>query len=257
MENTVAVLLPKGGVGKTTTAVNLAGALAAKGLRVLLVDNDWQGSASVHMGIKEPDELEETLAAVLTGRVPPERAIVTLNGFDLIPGNGELANVDLELLSRGEAGVYQMRQVLAPVAERYDVILIDCEPGMHIRNLGALAAADYVLAPVSADYLSLKPLKLFLRVLAAAQARYTQLPKHKVGVLITRYDGRQNQAIEVVDIIKRLAPSAGLEYFGMVIPEKAAHRRAAAAGETVLQGTVGARDLVDLYAELAEKVMEW
>ncbi len=257
MENTVAILLPKGGTGKTTTAVNLAGALAAKGHKVLLVDNDWQGSATVHCGLKEPDELPDTLADVLAGQVPAERAIRSLDTFDLLPGNGELANVDLQLLAMGEAGVYRLRDALQPVADRYDVILIDSEPGMHVRNLGALAAAHYLLAPISADYLSIKTLKLFLRVLATAQARYRELPRHQVGVVVTRFDGRQNQAIEVVEIIKALAPQAGINYFGLIIPERAAHRRAAAAGGTVLQVAGDSKDLTDVYNELAEKVIAW
>lgn len=257
MENTVAVMMPKGGTGKTTTAVNLAGALSSLSKKVLLVDNDWQGSASVHCGIKEPDDLTESLADALANRIPVQKAIRKMaNGIDLLPGNGELANVDVELLSMGEAGIYRLRETLKPIADQYDVILIDNEPGMHVRSLGALAAADYLLVPVSADYLSLKPLKLFLRVLRTASQRY-RLPKHQVGVLATRFDGRQNQAIEVVDILKRLAPAAGLEYFGLIIPERAAHRRAAAAGETLVQFENKESDLNLLYRELAEKVMAW
>jgi chromosome partitioning protein len=255
MENVVAVELPKGGTGKTTTSVNLAGALAAKGLKVLLVDNDWQGSASVHSGIKEPDEIPNTLADVLAGRSPIEAAIRQVDKYYLLPGNGELANVDVELMAQGEAGIYRLRDVLRPIADHFDVILIDCEPGMHIRSLGALAAADYLLAPVSADYLSIKPLKLFLRVIQAAEKRYTQMPRHQVGVVVTRFDGRMNQCIEVVDLVKKLAPAAGLTYFDTVIPERAAHRRAAAAGETVIG--MGGADLESVYDQLAEQVMAW
>lgn len=255
MENVVAVMFPKGGTGKTETAVNLAGALSAMGKRVLLIDNDWQGSATVHSGIKEPDEIGNTLADVLAGRVAVDKAIRQGDNYFLLPGNGELANLDVELLTQGEAGVYRLRDVLEPVADLFDVILIDCEPGMHIRSLGALAAAHYVLAPISADYMSLKPLKLFVRVLASAQARYRQMPKHEVGVVVTRFDGRINQSIEVVDVVKAFAPAAGLYHMGVIIPERAVHRRAAAAGETVLGYATS--DLTDLYKELAEKVLAW
>lgn len=257
MNNVVAVLYPKGGTGKTTTTCNLAGALTAMGLRVGVVDNDWQASASVHCGIKEPDEVPG-LAELLEGKRTVDQVTQMVNGFALIPGSGELTNVDLELLSQGEAGVYRLRQVLRTFAEEKDIVLIDCEPGMHIRNLGALAAADYVLAPIAADYLSLKPLKLFLRVLAAAGSRYRQMPKHHVGVVVTRYDARQTQAQQVAETVKKLAPEAGLQRFSVTIPERSAHRKTAVAGGTVYDADdASVRDLQDLYKTLAEQVMAW
>lgn len=257
MENCVAVMMPKGGVGKTTTTVNLAAALARHGHKVLVVDNDWQGSATVHAGFKDPEQLTATLAEVLSGQVNVLDAIrPTQNGYDLIASNGALVNVDVQLVGLGETGIYRLRECLDPVADRYDVILIDCEPGMHVRNLGALAAAHYVLGPVSADYLSLKPLRLFLEVLRAAQLQY-RMPPHEVGLIVTRYDGRQNQSIEVVEIVKRMAPAAGLRWFETLIPERAAHRKAAAAGGSVYDGWPGAHDLAELYDDLARKVIEW
>lgn len=255
MDNVLTVIVPKGGTGKTTTTINLAGALGRRGLRVLVVDNDWQGSATVHAGVKEPDEVAG-LADVLAGRLHAREAIVSRDLFDLLPGNGELVNADVELLASGEAGVYRLRDVLATVAPEYHLVIIDCEPGMAIRSLGALAAADYLLAPVSADYLSLKTLKLFLRVLATAQARYSQMPKHKTAVLCTRYDGRINQSIEVVDVLKKLAPEAGLKFMDVLIPERSAHRRAAASGGVAWE-VPGARDLLNPYDYLADLVVKW
>lgn len=258
MDNTVAVIMPKGGTGKTTTTVNLAGAMVQLGHKVLVVDNDWQGSASVHFGIKDPDAVTGGLADLLAGKVTLRQAIHHLpNGIDLVPGNGELANADLLLLGMGEAGVYRLREALEPATTRYDVVLIDSEPGMQVRNLGALAAADYLLVPVSADYLSVKPLQLFLRVLSAAGRRY-QFPEHRVALLVTRFDARQHQAWEVVDILKKLAPAAGMEFFELIVPERAMHRRVAAAGEPVTwaESTVG-RQLSALYRDLAERVMAW
>lgn len=228
------------------------------GKKVLLVDNDWQGSATVHSGIKEPDDETKTLAQVLRREITAVEAIRRVEaGYDLLPGNGELVNVDVRLMAAGEAGVYALRDALLPIADQYDVILIDCEPGMPIRSLGALAAADYLLAPVSADYLSLKPLKLFLKVLSVAQAQYQQMPRHRVGVIVTRFDGRQNQAIEVAETIKRMAPAAGLDCWGIVVPERSAHRKAAVAGDWVGDVAGDNRDLVELYNDLAERVLAW
>ena len=258
MENTVAVLMPKGGTGKTTTTVNLAGALVQLGRKVLVVDNDWQGSASVHCGLKDPDAIPGTLADLLAGKVTLRQATRHLdNGIDLVPGNGELANADLQLLGMGEAGVYRLQEVLAPAADTYDVVLIDSEPGLQVRNLGALAAASYLLVPVSADYLSVKPLQLFLRVLHAARRRY-RFPEHRVGLLVTRYDARQSQARHVVEILRELAPASGMEFFELIIPERAMHRRVAAAGEPVTwtESVVG-RQLSAMYRDLAERVMAW
>jgi len=259
MENCVSVMMPKGGVGKTTTVANLAAALVRQGYQVLVVDNDWQGSATVHAGYKDPEELtgQGTLADVLAGHCAAADAVrKAQEGYDLIAGNGALINIDVQLIGLGEAGIYAIRKALEPIADRYDVILIDCEPGMHVRNLGALAASQYVLAPVSADYLSLKPLRLFLQVLRNAQERY-RMPAHAVGVIVTRFDARQNQALEVVEVVRRMAPAAGMTWLETIVPERAAHRKAAANGSSVYDGVPGAEDLTELYNELARRVIAW
>lgn len=156
MLKTIPVINNKGGVGKTTTAVNLAAGLADRGRDVLLVDLDSQGSASVSLGV-DHDDLSPSAADVLFGNRPVEEAIRSTHRsrLDLISGALELANADVRLKDQ-EKGQHRLRQVLAAVEDRYQTILIDCAPSTSILSVNALVAADAFIIPVCPSYLALE-----------------------------------------------------------------------------------------------------
>jgi chromosome partitioning protein len=152
----VPVINNKGGVGKTTTAVNVSAGLARRGRNVLLVDLDSQGSASVSLGVDQED-LAPSSAEVLFGEVPIQEAIrpTGRENLDLLTGSLDLANADVRLEDR-EGGHYRLAEVLAEVEERYDQILVDCAPSTSILSVNALVTADAFIVPVSPTYLALE-----------------------------------------------------------------------------------------------------
>lgn len=159
-----AICNQKGGVGKTVTAVNLGIGLVREGKRVLLVDVDAQGSLTASLGYKRPDQMENTLASVL-GRIisdepvlPGEGIIHQHEGVDLLPGNIELSGLEVTLVNAMSRETV-LREYLNDVREQYDVILLDCCPSLGMLTINALAAADEVLIPMMAHYLSIKGLE--------------------------------------------------------------------------------------------------
>jgi len=156
MLKTIPVINNKGGVGKTTTAVNLAAGLADRGRDVLLVDLDSQGSASVSLGV-DHDDLSPSAADVLFGDRAAEQAIRSTyrSRLDLLTGSLELANADVRLKQQ-EKGQHRLKQVLAAVKDRYQTIIIDCAPSTSILSINALVAADAFIIPVSPSYLALE-----------------------------------------------------------------------------------------------------
>lgn len=156
MLKTIPVINNKGGVGKTTTAVNLSAGLSRRGRRVLLVDLDSQGSASVSLGI-DNDDLRPSSADVLFGNVSTEEAIRSTerDKLDLIPGSLELANADVRLKQQKQ-GQHRLEQVLAAVKDRYQTIIVDCAPSTSILSVNALVAADAFIIPVCPSYLALE-----------------------------------------------------------------------------------------------------
>lgn len=250
MTRVLAVANQKGGVGKTTTCVNLAASLAATHRRVLLVDMDPQGNATMGCGINKMD-LELTTCDVLLGDATAADTIISApeGGFAVLPGNEDLTLAEVRLLQ--ELGrEMRLRQALAPVRGLYDFILIDCPPSINMLTVNALAAADGVLIPMQCEYYALEGLSSLLNTIE--QVKNSVNPELEVyGLLRTMVDPRINLSNEVSD---QLLAHFNDKVFRTVVPRNVRLAEAPSFGKPVLYHDKTSRGAL-AYLALAGEVL--
>ncbi len=256
---TIAIVNQKGGVGKTTSTVNLGVGLAQAGNRVLLVDDDPQHSLTISLGIRNADDdLDTTLATAMQAEirdesVPWEEGIIhSGEGVDLLPANIELSGVEMSLfnaMSREQV----LKSVLSRVKENYDYILIDCMPSLGLMSINALAAADSVIIPSAPDFLSTKGLNLLIRTISRVRRQIN--PKLKIdGILMTMVDGRTNNAKSIIAAL-RSTLGGSVRVFDTEIPRSV--RAAEASGESKSIFAFDPKGRVaQAYANLTKEVVE-
>jgi len=232
----IAICNQKGGVGKTVTTVSLGIGLARQGKRVLLVDVDAQGSLTASLGYQQPDQLEETLATVL-GKIiedkplsPCEGIVHQQEGVDLLPANIELSGLEVTLVNvLGRETV--LREYLNTIRDQYDVILLDCCPSLGMLTVNALAAADEVLIPMQAHYLSIKGMEQLMRTISRVK-RKANPGLNISGILITMADMRTTYSREIIELLRKTYGSR-LKIFDTIIPMSTRAAETSAEGKSI------------------------
>jgi len=231
MAKVYALANQKGGVGKTTTAVNVGACLALRGKRTLVVDIDPQANATSSLGF-DKRAIKPSIYHALLREVPISELILLTDRvrLDLVPSSPALAGAEVELVPQ-LAREFRLREALSPVLHRYDYILIDCPPSLGLLTVNALVAAHGVLIPIQCEYLPLEGVGLLLRTINLVQQRLN--PRLGIaGLIMTMYDGRTNLAHQVVAEVRRHFPN---HVFQTVIPRNVRLSEAPSHGQTILQ----------------------
>ena len=251
MSRIIAVSNQKGGVGKTTTSVNLSACVAAQGKNVLLIDIDPQGNASSGLGLSGKDRT--SVYDVLLGEAGANEAILPteFGPLSLIPSSIELAGAEIELVSM-PARETLLREALAPIRDQYDYIFIDCPPSLSLLTLNAMTAADSVLIPIQCEYYALEGVGQLMNTLQLVRKRLN--PRLEIeGVVLTMLDGRTNLGLQVVQEVKKYFRS---RVYGSIIPRNVRLSEAPSHGLPINvydPRSTGA----EAYRRLAEEFIEW
>ena len=249
MSRSIAVVNQKGGVGKTTTTVNLTAALAGLGKRVLLCDFDPQANATSGMGV-DKSAASPSIYDVLISGAEPEKAVVSTKFGDVLPSNKSLAGAGVEMIGL-EDPQHMLRKALVCFQDRYDYILIDCPPSLELLTVNALCAADALLVPVQCEYYALEGLSdLLSTVRLVKKGLNPQLSLE--GVLLTMFDSRTNLSLQVAEEVKRHFPG---QVYATVIPRNVRLSEAPSHGKPIQAYDPYSRG-AEAYTALAQEIEE-
>lgn len=251
MGKTIAIVNQKGGVGKTTTAVNLAAAVGAKGKKVLLVDIDPQGNATSGMGI-EKRQLQFSAYDILINDAKASDVIKTsqFKNVDILPANMNLAGAELELVEIKNRET-KLKLSLAHIKEQYDYIFMDCPPSLGLITLNALCAADTIMVPIQCEYYALEGLSQLMSTVRQVKRLYNSHIELE-GVILTMYDGRLNLTQQVVEEVKKFFPN---KVFKTVVPRNVRLSEAPSFGQPVMYYDRLSKGS-SAYEELAKEFIE-
>ena len=250
MGRVISVVNQKGGVGKSTTAINLSACLAEKGKKVLAVDMDPQGNTTSGLGI-EKDEQEITLYDILLGETDAKDAIIheVYENLDLIPSNTDLAGAEVELVGLDDRE-YMLKTAIDPLKDQYDFIILDCPPSLSILTINAMTASDTVLVPIQCEYYALEGLSQLIHTVDLVKERLNAKIEIE-GVVFTMYDARTNLSMQVVENVKN---NLTQRIYQTVIPRNVRLAEAPSYGQPITlydPKSAGA----DSYRRLADEVI--
>lgn len=250
MSRIIALVNQKGGVGKSTTAVNLGAALAIEGRRVLVVDCDPQGNTTTGFGIEKHGLQRDVYNVLMQEASIDDVARPTeIETLTLVPATINLAGAEIELVSALSRET-RLRQALAPIANRYDFVLIDCPPSLGLLTINALTAAEEALIPVQAEYYALEGLSQLTAVVRRVREALNPT-LHISGVLVTMFDGRTRLAMEVLDELEKFFPQ---QMFKTQIPRNIRLSEAPSFGKPVILFDVKSRG-AQAYMSLARELL--
>lgn len=250
MAKVISITNQKGGVGKTTTSINLAASLAHRGKRILLLDMDPQGNASVGCGV-DMSEVNNTIYDLLLLQTTAKEAIVkTECGVDVLTANGDLAGAQVELLN--EIGrELRLQQALIPIQNDYDYIFIDCPPALNVLTINALVASNSVIIPMQCEYFALEGLSAL--VSTVRKIRETLNPKLRIeGLLRTMFDGRNSLSNEVS---RQLQNHFGKKVYKTLVPRNVRLAEAPSYGEPAITYAPASKG-AEAYLSLADEMLQ-
>lgn len=251
MARIISVANQKGGVGKTTTTVNLGACLAFIGKKVLLIDSDAQGNATSGLGIRKPD-VKEDIYDVLVNEVPIKDTIIQTEreNLSIVPATLQLAGAEIELTSM-MARESRLKGALKDVSDEYDFILIDCPPSLGHLTINAFTASDAILIPVQCEYYALEGLSQLLNTVRLVQKHFN--PELEIeGVLLTMYDARTNLGAEVVEEVRRYFQE---KVYDTIIPRNVRLSEAPSHGKPIIDYDPRSKG-AEVYQTLAKEVLD-